>query len=218
MKRDLTIVDTSATSIRVTLWGKQATSYQDDGNYPVIAFKGVKVGDFGGRSLSVLSSSTMMIDPDIPQSHELRGWYDAIGVDSTFKAQSSTGMGGGTQGAFNRNEVKSFAQVKEENLGSTDQADYFSQRATIMHVRPESMMYPACNSEGCNKKVIERDTGDWWCEKDQKAWPRPQYRYLISAYVHAHTCNCPITDISYLWLLPMRRHSYGFQLSMISAR
>jgi len=47
-KRDLTIVDKSNFSIRLTLWGKQAEQFDQD-DHPVIAFKGVKVGDFGGN-------------------------------------------------------------------------------------------------------------------------------------------------------------------------
>lgn len=35
--------------MRLTLWGKQAEQYNAP-DAPVIAFKGVKVGDFGGKS------------------------------------------------------------------------------------------------------------------------------------------------------------------------
>jgi len=48
-KRDLTIVDKSQYSVRLTLWGKQAEQYTAD-DLPVVAFKGVKVGDFGGMT------------------------------------------------------------------------------------------------------------------------------------------------------------------------
>jgi replication factor A1 len=87
-------------SIRLTLWGKQAENFVHE-DQPVIAAKGVKVGDFGGtsrrdeewvvdkgaeaehsdwgfcgagRSLSMFSSSTMTIHPDIEQAHALKGW------------------------------------------------------------------------------------------------------------------------------------------------
>ena len=46
-KRDLTIVDRSGFSVRVTLWGDQAKKYTAV-DQPVLAVKGVKVGDFGG--------------------------------------------------------------------------------------------------------------------------------------------------------------------------
>lgn len=47
-KRDLTIVDDSNFSCRLTLWGKQAESFNAH-DHPVIAFKSVRVGDYGGR-------------------------------------------------------------------------------------------------------------------------------------------------------------------------
>ena len=47
-KRELTLVDKSGFSVRMTLWGKQAEQYNAAEPNPVIAFKGVKVGDFGG--------------------------------------------------------------------------------------------------------------------------------------------------------------------------
>jgi len=47
-KRDLTLVDQSQWSIRLTLWGKQAENFVHE-DQPVIAAKGVKVGDFGGE-------------------------------------------------------------------------------------------------------------------------------------------------------------------------
>ena len=51
-KRDLTLVDKSQYSVRLTLWGKQAETFAAD-DLPVIAFKGVKVSDFGGKYESV---------------------------------------------------------------------------------------------------------------------------------------------------------------------
>ena len=47
-KRDLTIVDQSGYSVRLTLFGKHAEEYNADSN-SVVAFRGVKVGDFGGE-------------------------------------------------------------------------------------------------------------------------------------------------------------------------
>lgn len=46
-KRDLTLVDRSGFSVRITLWGEQAKKYTAT-DKPILAAKGVKVGDFGG--------------------------------------------------------------------------------------------------------------------------------------------------------------------------
>lgn len=46
----------------------------DGSRQPVMAIKGARLSDFGGRSLSVLSSSTVIVNPDIPEAYKLRGW------------------------------------------------------------------------------------------------------------------------------------------------
>ncbi|KAJ8507485.1 hypothetical protein ONZ45_g10141 [Pleurotus djamor] len=178
-KRELTLVDKSGYSVRLTLWGKQAESYNVD-DAPVIAFKGVRVGDFGGRSLSMVSSSTMNINPDIEEAFALRGWYDSYGADQSFQAHSNAvSMGAG--GGFNKAEMRNLAEVKESQLG-TDKVDYFSTRATIMHIKSDNISYPACPTQDCNKKVVQE--GDSWrCEKCDKTFPRPEHRYIISMAV-----------------------------------
>lgn len=49
-KRELVLCDRSGTSIKLTLWGKQAEQYNPGEDHPVIAFKGVKVGDYQGQT------------------------------------------------------------------------------------------------------------------------------------------------------------------------
>lgn len=43
-----------------------------------------------GRSLSMYSSSTMAINPDITEAHALRGWYDLINSPIFFTALIKT--------------------------------------------------------------------------------------------------------------------------------
>lgn len=47
-KRELTVVDRSGFSVRLTLWAKNAEKFTNTDS-PVVALKGVKVGDFGGQ-------------------------------------------------------------------------------------------------------------------------------------------------------------------------
>lgn len=183
-KRELTLVDRTNSSIRLTLWGKQAETYEDDGSNPVIAFKGVRIGEFQGRSLSMISSSIMTLNPDLPDALVLRGWYDSVGATTSFTAYTmGSGSGGGA--AFNRAEVRTIEDIKE-NLQIAEKAEMFSCRGTILHIRGENPAYPACPNQTCKKKVIE--TGDaWHCEKCEKSWEKPEYRYIISMAVSDHT-------------------------------
>lgn len=46
----------------------------NDSEHPVVAIKGARLSDFGGRSLSALFSSTVMVNPDLPEAFRLRAW------------------------------------------------------------------------------------------------------------------------------------------------
>ncbi|KAI9805271.1 MAG: Replication factor A protein 1 [Piccolia ochrophora] len=183
-KRELTLVDSSNFSVRLTVWGQTATSFDVPEN-SIIAFKGVKVSDFGGRSLSLLHSGSMAVDPDIDDAHKLKGWYDAQGQSDNFTSHAS--MAGATGTAGGRKEAyKTIAQVEYENLGMGEKADYFTMKATVVYFKQEPFCYPACLLPDCNKKVL--DMGDHWrCEKCDKNHPHPEWRYMMSLNVNDHT-------------------------------
>lgn len=46
--------------VRLTIWGNAAENF-DGTQQPVLAVKGAKLSDFNGRSLSLLSSSTLQV-------------------------------------------------------------------------------------------------------------------------------------------------------------
>jgi replication factor A1 len=124
----------------------------------------------------MVSTSTMSINPDIEETFLLRGWYDGGGADSSFQAHSSAGGGMSmNSGPINRSEMKSLLDVKDSQLGMNDKVDYFSARATIMHIKGDNIAYPACPTQGCNKKVIEMHDG-WRCEKCDKSFEKPEHR------------------------------------------
>lgn len=183
-KRELTLVDDSRFSVRLTIWGKTATTFSAQPE-SVVAFKGVKVSDFGGRSLSLLASGTMALDPDIEEAHRLKGWYDSEGRADNFSTHNNmAGLGAATG---RKDQTKCISQVKDEGLGMDGSADYFTLKATIVYIKQDSFAYPACAQEGCNKKVVDQGDGTWRCEKCDIAHPRPQYRYIMSVNVNDHT-------------------------------
>lgn len=93
-----------------------------------------------------------MINPDIKPAHELRAWFDSQGRErvSAFESLSKGRTPGGGGGDWR----KSFAQVRDEKLGTKDkvgtrhslccashhgcvlgrQPDYFSVRATVTYL------------------------------------------------------------------------------------
>ncbi|CAH1800586.1 unnamed protein product [Owenia fusiformis] len=183
-KRDLDLVDQSGVSVRMTLWGNDAENF-DGSATPVIAVKGCKMSDFGGRSLSVLSSSQMIINPDIEEAHTLRGWYDSVGSSmdfDTYKRDDSQSSGGGHSANW-----KNFSQVVSENLGHGDKADYFTSKATVMFLKRENCMYMACPSESCNKKLVDNNNGTYRCEKCSKEYDTYKWCMILNARLSDHT-------------------------------
>jgi replication factor A1 len=185
-KRELTMVDNTGYSVRLTIWGKTAASF-DVPPDSVVAFKGVKVSDFGGRSLSLLSSGSMTANPDMPEAHRLKGWFDDHGRDGNFathaNVQGTVAPGSGSRG----DPVKSISQVKDEQLGMSETADWFTVKASTQYIKQDNFCYPACLSEGCNKKVVEIDPGQWRCEKCDKTHEKPEYRYIMQVNISDHT-------------------------------
>lgn len=66
---------------QLTLWGDfvndpgtMLAEELEGGRHPIIAVKDCRVGDFNGKTLSTLNSSTVQVDPDIPEAGHLRGW------------------------------------------------------------------------------------------------------------------------------------------------
>ncbi|MEQ2286680.1 60S acidic ribosomal protein P1, partial [Ameca splendens] len=187
-KRTLSLMDMSGKLVTVTLWGEEAEKFEGSGQ-PIVAIKGAKLSDFGGRSLSASFSSTMMINPDIPEAYKLRGWFDKEG--HAMEGQSLTEVRGGS-GRLMEN-WKTLADVKSEHLGHGDKADYYSCIATIVFLRKENCLYQACPSQDCNKKVVDQQNGMFRCEKCDKEFPNFKYRLILSANIADYADNQWVT-------------------------
>lgn len=127
----------------------------------------------------------MAVNPDIVDCHALRGWYDAVGANESFRSHTTGGAGGGG-GSFRREELRTLADVREANLGQ-EKAEYFSTRATVSHIKSDPLAYPACpgqNGVACNKKVNQIGD-DWRCEKCDRSYPAPEYRYATTHFIQA---------------------------------
>uniref|UniRef100_I3MX58 Replication protein A subunit n=1 Tax=Ictidomys tridecemlineatus TaxID=43179 RepID=I3MX58_ICTTR len=178
-KRNIYLMDMSGKVVNATLWGEDADKF-DGSRQPVMAIKGARVSDFGGRSLSILSSSTIIVNPDIPEAYKLRGWFDSEG--QALDGVSISDLKSGGVGGSNTN-WKTLYEVKSENLGQGDKADYFSSVATVVYLRKENCMYQACPTQDCNKKVIDQQNGLYRCEKCDSEFANFKYRMILSANI-----------------------------------
>ncbi|KAK1157530.1 replication protein A 70 kDa DNA-binding subunit-like [Acipenser oxyrinchus oxyrinchus] len=186
-KRAVHLMDMSGKVITTTLWGEEAEKFDGSGQ-PVLAIKGARLSDFGGRSLSVLFSSTLMMNPDIPEAFKLRGWFDSEGHAVEGSSMSEMKGSGGGNATW-----KTLSEVKTENLGHGDKADYFTCVATIVYLRKENCMYQACPTQDCNKKVVDQQNGLFRCEKCDKEFPNFKYRMILSANIADFSDNQWVT-------------------------
>ncbi|XP_029834399.3 replication protein A 70 kDa DNA-binding subunit [Ixodes scapularis] len=177
-KRDVSLVDKSSAEVSLTLWGDQAEAF-DGSNNPVIAVKGVRVSDFSGVSLSMIGSSQLQVNPDIPESHALIGWYSNEGA--SLQTQSLSVRTGGFEGAAA--SWKHLSEAKSQKLGFGDKPDYFSCKASVAIVRKENCLYKACPAEKCNKKLVNLENGLYRCEKCNEQTSEFKWRLIVSAHL-----------------------------------
>jgi len=189
-KRGVNIRDDSGRSIELTLWGSYVDSTGNEmaaavgsGRHPIVAVKGARVGDYNGKTLSTVSSTTIVIDPvDEAKAGSLRSWYDNGGA--TTAAQALSARAG--SGRSDRRICTSI--IKSEGLGLNEKPDYVINSMYILFPRNENFCYPACplmhNGKQCLKKLIEENpgTGDFRCERCN-AQTVPEYRFIVSCQV-----------------------------------
>lgn len=183
-KKEVVLVDQSQTAINFTLWGTDAENF-DGTNNPVVVIKGAKIGEFGGgKNLSMISSTTLKINPEMKECYRMRGWYDSEGENIQIKNLSARSGSGN----FATNWM-TFKEVKDQKLGSSDKGDYYQVKATILLVKGENIIYKACPTAECNKKIIDLENSMYRCEKCNREFPNFKYRLLASMNVGDHTGN-----------------------------
>jgi replication factor A1 len=80
--------------------------------------KAGRVSDFSGKSVGTISSTQLLIDPDIPAAHQLQDWFDGEGRHSVSQSISREG------GIGMRIELrKTVSAIKDEGLGRGDKLD-----------------------------------------------------------------------------------------------
>uniref|UniRef100_A0A5S6QRM4 Replication protein A subunit n=1 Tax=Trichuris muris TaxID=70415 RepID=A0A5S6QRM4_TRIMR len=180
-KRDIRLVDDSGVAISLTLWGNEAEDFNCEMN-SLIAVKGCRISEFGGSlSLNAGSNTQIHVNPDIPEAHAVRGWFDL--QSGTDEFQNLSAYAGGKAGSLGDGKIMPLGLVEAECSASSEQGDYFTIKGTIMNVNRENCMYPACPSPECSKKVIDQNTGLYRCEKCNKEYPNFTWRLLLNVRI-----------------------------------
>jgi replication factor A1 len=123
----------------------------------------------------------MQINPEIKECFVLRAWYDIDGSGQSFKLHSTGNVT--SSAGFNRSELRALDEIKQAGYGMPGQLEYFSARGTVMHIKSDTVSYPACPNDGCNKKVEE--VGSLWrCEKCDQSFEAPKHRYVFVEFIN----------------------------------
>ncbi|KAK4362300.1 hypothetical protein RND71_017541 [Anisodus tanguticus] len=180
---------------------------------PVVAIKSLKVGDFqgiaslqyktcsymhdlfivsdlivslncvSGVSLSALSKSNIVVNPDLPEAKKLRSWYDSEGKETSL-ASVGSGMSPSTKSgarSMYSDRVSLLHITSNPSLGE-DKPAFFSLKAYISFIKPDqTMWYRACKT--CNKKVTDAFGSGYWCEGCQKNDAECSLRYIMALKV-----------------------------------
>lgn len=176
-KREVTLVDSSNATITLTLWGEQAKEFNGY-EQPVVLVKSAKIGEYGGgKTLGTMSGSSIKVNPDIPEGHKLRGWFDNGGMNAPIVSLSARNQGGYTT------EWATLHEAKVKNMGAGDRGDYFQLVGFIHQIRSTNAFYKACAATDCNKKVVDQENGTYRCDKCNVETSEFKYRLLINVRI-----------------------------------
>jgi replication factor A1 len=164
VKRDIVLADDTGFTLQVTLWGETAQRKDSDfeGN-PVLVIKGVKISDFGERSGSTISSSTLKFNPeDVPDAKRLQSWWKEGGSAQQLTNLTTRGGGGGARADTKMMSLKE-VRAAVEACGAS-KPEYYSTVVRMQAVQTrkqgekKEIYYLACaetkpNGLKCNRKV-----------------------------------------------------------------
>lgn len=190
-KRNLQLKDTSGRSVQLTLWGnfcnnegQQLQATCESGLSPVLAVKGSKVNEFNGKSVGTIGSSQLFIDPDFPEAHILKEWYNREG-----KNMPALSISKDTSTRIDRR--KTISQIKDDGLGKSEKPDWISVKATITFIKTDNFCYTGCplmvGDRKCNKKVTSNGDGTWQCDRCDQSSPECDYRYNLQFQIQDYS-------------------------------
>ncbi|CAH8389644.1 unnamed protein product [Eruca vesicaria subsp. sativa] len=191
-KRDITLADESKKTVVVSLWNNLATGIGQElldmaDKSPVIAIKSLKVGDFQGVSLSTISRSNVVINPESPEAKKLKSWYASEGKEASMSSIGS-GMTPSTKnGSWSMyTDRVPLSQITSNPSLGEEKPVFFTTRGYISFIKPDqTMWYQGCKT--CNKKVTEAMDSGYWCEGCQKKDEECRLRYIMVVKVSDST-------------------------------
>ncbi|KAJ1347782.1 hypothetical protein KIN20_038384 [Parelaphostrongylus tenuis] len=182
VKRDVQLIDQTATVVQLTLWGEQAENFEDHALGQVISIKGAIVKEWNGAfSLAVASGSKIELSPQLDVVPKLYEWYmsERAKVDTKTISMVSTGAGD----ALGR-DLRFIGTATALQLGNEailPNGRYMNLKAMITTLKSDNALYQSCPNEGCNKKVVQLGMEQYRCEKCDTTSSSFKWNYMVQA-------------------------------------
>ena len=196
-RRDLTIFDSSGSSVSVTLWQSLATEEGAEldkiqSEHPIIALQGVRTNDYNGVSLSTVSRSSITVNPseeDIPEVKALKEWFATQDGKTDFPHCGAGLMNNGraSLNGGSSNKRVTLKELKDKPVPPVgSKAEYVNVLAYIGNIMPDQTMYYMSAPDGSNRKVIPSGS-TYFSEATQKHYDSFVRRYVMRGQIMDHT-------------------------------
>lgn len=196
LRKTITLKDMSGYSIDATLWGEHCDSIgqhlaeiQSSNQAPTIAVKGGRIVDLYRRTIGIVSTSNVILNPELPYSTQLKAWFS----DTSFNASSPS-----VSRNYNNFSVKANQQnmiSKLNTIQSYEKAEWVTVFGTITNINVNDfyfLSYPmSFNGMQCMKRVIYHSNDLWHCTKCSGDFSKCYYRYILKLELQDHTSRIP---------------------------
>eukprot|EP00924_Labyrinthula_sp_SR-Ha-C_P014412 maker-scaffold_20-snap-gene-5.10-mRNA-1 protein AED:0.00 eAED:0.00 QI:75/1/1/1/1/1/3/39/584 len=192
-RMNIVVADSSNTKMKLTAFGDKCEELekilvkgQNDAHVTnegiILGIGNVRVSDYGGVSLTLINSSGIYVNPDVPETEELRQWASQVDIMTLVDKSGGSGVDGRTGVDCKVDERWDIDQLitPPEGCGDLSKGVYSVVKARLTFVRKENIWYPSTPEEGNNKKVILQPDGTYFCEANGKSYQECQWRYIAN--------------------------------------
>lgn len=210
VRKYVTLIDDSGCAISLTLWATMCDRITEADINKVVAVKGTRVSEFGGKSLNAADDhSSLFVNLKHERCNKLLAWHANLRVQQqydfndfrnlTVKQQKGEqmedsqfmGKNGGKDSA-DKNKNSNLNMICEINdtfqqENDTDKYHFYFLNGYVSRIKnDEKIFYAACMSDNCRRKVVEDNQG-YRCEFCNKSFVTYRPTYMITARVSDFT-------------------------------
>lgn len=182
VKRDVELIDQTATVVQLTLWGEQAENFEDHALGQVISIKGALVKEWNGAfSLAVASGSKIELSPQLDVVPKLYEWYMSERAKVDTKTISTVASAGGDSFGRDLRFIGTLTALQLGNEAILPNGRYMNLKAMITTVKADNALYQSCPNDGCSKKVVQLGVEQYRCEKCDTTSDSFKWNYMVQA-------------------------------------